>query len=54
MPNLPLLVLGKARAEGVTDEEVAEIVGQVALNVLTNYFTVLSGVDIDWPVVVTV
>ncbi|MEV0069620.1 carboxymuconolactone decarboxylase family protein [Amycolatopsis sp. NPDC050768] len=47
-------VLDKARADGVTDSEIAEIVGQVALNVLTNYFNVLSDVDIDWPVVVTV
>lgn len=40
-----------ARRAGVTDAEVAEVVGHVALNVLTNYFNILAGVDIDWPVV---
>lgn len=39
------------REAGVTDAEVAEVVGHVALNVLTNYFNVLADVDIDWPVV---
>jgi uncharacterized peroxidase-related enzyme len=46
-------VLDAARASGVTDEEIAEVVGHVALNVLTNYFNTLSGVEIDWPVTVT-
>ena len=40
-----------ARESGVTDAEVAEVVGHIALNVLTNYFNVLADVDIDWPVV---
>jgi AhpD family alkylhydroperoxidase len=40
-----------ARGSGVTDAEVAEVVGHIALNVLTNYFNVLAAVDIDWPVV---
>src|SRR3954469_5171586 len=39
------------RESGVTDAEVAEVVGHVALNVLTNYFNILADVDIDWPVV---
>jgi hypothetical protein len=38
---------------GVTDAEIAEIVGHVALNVLTNYFNVLADVEIDWPVTVS-
>ncbi|NDV09710.1 carboxymuconolactone decarboxylase family protein [Rhodococcus sp. IEGM 248] len=38
-------------AAGVTDAEIAEVVEHIALNVLTNYFNVLSGVDNDWPVV---
>ncbi|WP_405581743.1 carboxymuconolactone decarboxylase family protein [Streptomyces sp. NBC_01190] len=42
--------LGAARRAGATDEEIAEVVGHVALNVLTNYFNVLSDIDVDWPV----
>lgn len=41
-----------ARAAGVTDAEIGEVVGHIALNVLTNYFNVLNDVEIDWPVVV--
>lgn len=40
-----------ARAAGVTDEEIGEIVANLALNVLTNYFNALAHVDNDWPVV---
>jgi AhpD family alkylhydroperoxidase len=43
--------LATARAAGVTDAEIGETVGHLALNVLTNYFNVLSQVDNDWPVV---
>lgn len=45
--------IATARAAGVTDEEIGEVVGHIALNVLTNYFNVLAGVEIDWPVVLT-
>lgn len=40
-----------AREAGVTDEEIGEIVANLALNILTNYFNVLARVDNDWPVV---
>jgi uncharacterized peroxidase-related enzyme len=40
-----------ARAAGITGEEIAEIIGHVALNVLTNYFNKASAVDVDFPVV---
>jgi len=40
-----------ARAAGVTDVEIGEVVGHIALNVLTNYFNVLTQVENDWPVV---
>ncbi|MFK0043545.1 carboxymuconolactone decarboxylase family protein [Streptomyces sp. NPDC090741] len=40
-----------ARDAGVTDAEIGEVVGHVALNVLTNYFNVLAGVENDWPVI---
>ncbi|TDD70647.1 carboxymuconolactone decarboxylase family protein [Jiangella aurantiaca] len=43
--------LTAARAAGVTDAEIGEVVGHIALNVLTNYFNILSQVDNDWPVV---
>jgi len=39
------------RAAGASDEEIAEAIGQVALNVLTNFFNKAAGVDIDFPVV---
>jgi uncharacterized peroxidase-related enzyme len=40
-----------AREAGVTEEEIGEIVANLALNTLTNYFNVLAHVDNDWPVV---
>jgi uncharacterized peroxidase-related enzyme len=40
-----------ARKAGVTDEEIGELVANLALNILTNYFNVLAQVDNDWPVV---
>lgn len=43
--------LAEVRAAGVSDEEIAEIIGHVALNVLTNYFNKAVAVDIDFPVV---
>jgi uncharacterized peroxidase-related enzyme len=43
--------LKAAREAGVTDEEIGEIVANLALNILTNYFNVLADVENDWPVV---
>lgn len=40
-----------ARVAGVTDEEIGEVVANLALNILTNYFNILAKVDNDWPVV---
>ena len=40
-----------AREAGVTDEEIGEIVANLALNILTNNFNVLAHVDNDWPLV---
>jgi alkylhydroperoxidase family enzyme len=39
------------REAGVTDEEIGEIIANIALNTVTNYFNVLARVDNDWPVV---
>ena len=44
--------LAAARAAGVTDAEIAETIGHVALNVLTNYLNKAADVDVDFPVVV--
>jgi uncharacterized peroxidase-related enzyme len=43
--------LDAVRAAGATAEEIAETIGHVALNVLTNYFNKAARVDIDFPVV---
>ena len=43
--------LAAARQAGVSDAEIGEVVGHLALNVLTNYFNVLADVENDWPVV---
>jgi uncharacterized peroxidase-related enzyme len=40
-----------AREAGVTEEEIGEVVANLALNILTNYFNVMAHVDNDWPVV---
>jgi uncharacterized peroxidase-related enzyme len=39
------------KAAGFTDGEIGEIVGHVALNVLTNYFNNTANTEIDFPVV---
>jgi alkylhydroperoxidase family enzyme len=40
-----------ARQAGVTEEEIGELVANLALNILTNYFNVTAHVDNAWPVV---
>jgi AhpD family alkylhydroperoxidase len=40
-----------ARAAGLGDGELSDIVGHVAVNVLTNYFNKAFEVDVDFPVV---
>jgi uncharacterized peroxidase-related enzyme len=40
-----------ARAAGVTEAEISEVVGHLALNTLTNYFNILADPDNDFPVV---
>jgi uncharacterized peroxidase-related enzyme len=41
--------LESARTAGVSDEEIAETIGHVGLNVLTNYFNKAADVPIDFP-----
>jgi uncharacterized peroxidase-related enzyme len=43
--------LKAAREAGLSDGEIAEVIGHVALNVFTNYFNKAADTDIDWPVV---
>ncbi|MGV9974275.1 carboxymuconolactone decarboxylase family protein [Nocardia beijingensis] len=41
--------LASARATGVSDAELSEIVGHVALNVLSNYFNHVAEPELDFP-----
>lgn len=41
--------LAAVRAAGFSDAEIVEIIAHVALNVLTNYLNIASGVEIDFP-----
>jgi uncharacterized peroxidase-related enzyme len=43
--------LATARAAGLSDKQIAEVIGHVALTVLTNYFNKAVDVDVDFPVV---
>jgi AhpD family alkylhydroperoxidase len=38
-----------ARAAGVTDTEIAEVIGNLAVNILTNYFNIAVGTDNEFP-----
>lgn len=40
-----------ARAAGVTDAEIAEVIGNLALNVLTNYFNIAADTENEFPLV---
>jgi uncharacterized peroxidase-related enzyme len=41
--------LASVRAAGFSDEEVLEILGNVVVNIFTNYFNHLAATDIDFP-----
>lgn len=43
--------LATAREAGLSDAELSDIVGHIAVNVLTNYFNKAFDVDVDFPVV---
>ncbi|MEV6283827.1 carboxymuconolactone decarboxylase family protein [Kribbella sp. NPDC051770] len=45
------VALKTARAAGVTDAEISEVIGNLALNILTNYFNIVADTDPDLPVV---
>jgi uncharacterized peroxidase-related enzyme len=46
--------LASARAAGVTDAELAEVVAHIALNTLSNYFNHLAEPELDFPEVALV
>ncbi len=43
--------VAEVKAAGITEGEIAEIIGHVALNIMTNYFNNTAGTVIDFPVV---
>jgi len=45
--------LAAAKAAGVTDAEIVEIVAGVALNIFTNYLNIAADTEIDFPVLHT-
>lgn len=45
--------LAVVKSAGFGDEEIVEIIGNVALNLFTNYFNHVAGTEIDFPVVDT-
>lgn len=48
---MPEAKLAAAREAGVSDAELLEVVANVALNVFTNYFNIVAGTEIDFPLV---
>ena len=38
-----------ARKAGLSDAEITEVIGHVALNIFTNYFNNATGVEVDFP-----
>jgi AhpD family alkylhydroperoxidase len=44
--------LEAARSAGLNNAELMEIIGHVGLNVLTNYFNLAAGTEVDFPLVV--
>ena len=45
--------IGALRNAGYGDAEIVEIVAHIAANIFTNYFNIIAGTDIDFPVVET-
>ena len=43
--------LGEVRDAGYSDEEIAELIGNVALTLLTNYFNHIAQTKVDFPAV---
>lgn len=41
----------RLRNAGFSDEEIVEVIGAVALNVFRNYFNLIAGTEVDFPLV---
>ena len=41
------------KAAGLSEEEIVEVIGHIAINIFTNYFNNVVGTEIDFPVVST-
>jgi uncharacterized peroxidase-related enzyme len=41
--------LAQVKRAGYSDEEIAEVIAHVALNILTNYFNLVAQTDVDFP-----
>lgn len=41
--------LEAVRAAGWSDEEIVEIIGNVAVNIFTNYFNIIANTEVDFP-----
>ena len=52
--RVPYVDLERLRRQGVSDQEIVEVIAAVALNLFRNYFNLVAGTDIDSPVVRTV
>ncbi len=51
--HLPASEVDALRSAGFTDGEVVEIIAAVALNIFRNYFNLIAGTEIDFPLVRT-
>jgi AhpD family alkylhydroperoxidase len=49
--DVPDDVMEAAREVGVSDSEIAEVIGHVAANAFSNYFAKMARIDIDFPLV---
>ena len=51
--HVPVSSVNNLRQVGFDDEEIVEIVALVALNIFRNYFNLVAGTEIDFPLVTT-
>jgi uncharacterized peroxidase-related enzyme len=51
--HVPASDVEELRSAGFTDEEVVEIIALIALNIFRNYFNLIAGTEVDFPLVKT-
>lgn len=49
--HVPASEVEKLRQAGFSDEEIVEIIGLISLNIFRNYFNLLAGTEVDFPLV---